>query len=60
MNGDIYLKIKDNGKGFVQDGIMQGNGLNNMKERALKIGGILDIDSKEGEGTIIKFSGNII
>ncbi|MEJ2614669.1 MAG: two-component regulator propeller domain-containing protein, partial [Ignavibacteriaceae bacterium] len=55
----LEMTLKDNGEGFRKEDIKDGNGLGNMKNRAKKIGGHLNIDSKIGEGTIIQFQGNI-
>ena len=56
----LEMVLKDNGKGFCFDEVSNGNGLNNIKERAKMIGGKLTIDSKEGEGTMVKFEGAIL
>jgi two-component system sensor histidine kinase ChiS len=55
----LEMTLKDNGEGFVQPGNSKGNGLYNMSRRAKTIGGILNINSSENEGTYIKFIGNI-
>ncbi|HLG35708.1 MAG TPA: tetratricopeptide repeat protein [Bacteroidia bacterium] len=51
----LTMTIKDNGKGFDAAQQFSGNGLKNMKNRALEIGGQLVIDSIPGIGTTIKF-----
>ena len=56
----LEMILKDNGKGFFENEIKDGNGLINMKNRAAHIGGYLNINSKIGEGTIIQFEGNIL
>ncbi|MGE5806617.1 MAG: two-component regulator propeller domain-containing protein [Ignavibacteria bacterium] len=56
----LEMVLKDNGKGFCLDEVSYGNGINNIKERAKMIGGKLIIDSKEGEGTMVKFEGAIL
>ena len=56
----LEMVLKDNGKGFCLDEVSNGNGLNNIKERAKMIGGKLTIESKEGEGTMVKFEGAIL
>jgi two-component sensor histidine kinase len=58
----LEMTLKDNGKGFCKDAVKkgEGNGLENMLNRAKKIGGHLIINSKIGEGTIIQFQGNIL
>ena len=52
--GKLVMLIEDNGKGFDSNKETQGNGLKNMKKRAIEIGGVLSIDSEPGAGTIIK------
>ncbi len=56
----LEMVLKDNGKGFNVDQISNGNGLINMQQRAKTIGGIININSKEGEGTTLQFVGNIL
>ena len=57
----LQMTLKDNGKGFSRDEISNGgNGLNNIQERAKLIGGILHINSKLNEGTVVQFEGNIL
>lgn len=58
---DDFLKIilRDNGIGMDLNKIIFGNGISNMKKRAQSIGWKLEIDSREGNGTAIIFSGKI-
>jgi signal transduction histidine kinase len=50
----IRVQISDDGQGFaMRDGRPRGYGLVNMTERAKKIGGTLQICSKESHGTEI-------
>ncbi len=56
----LIITMYDNGKGFNIDRKYSGNGLENMKNRADSISGNLRIQSKKGEGTMIKFTGRII
>jgi two-component system sensor histidine kinase UhpB len=49
----LELEIADDGKGFAEEGIRGGNGLNNMRERAASMLGRLRIDSAIGQGTRI-------
>lgn len=55
----FFLRVKDNGVGFEQDEIRNGNGLLSLKRRAEDIGSQLSISSHRGEGTeiIVVFSG---
>ena len=53
----VVLSIIDNGHGFDPDAFYPGHmGLQSMRERAEKIKGILDMDSKRGFGTHIKLT----
>ncbi|EKD99198.1 MAG: PAS sensor protein, partial [uncultured bacterium] len=54
-NGAIKVEIRDNGKGFdVKNlGVIKSFGLLGMSERAISIGGELNVTSKLGQGTII-------
>lgn len=51
----IEVEIKDNGIGFDMLNSKLGNGLLNMKVRSKQIGAVLNINSKIGIGTAIKF-----
>ncbi len=51
---EIYLCIKDNGKGFDSNRHTERNGLRNMRERAQKLGGHCHITSSPGAGTCIE------
>jgi two-component system, NarL family, sensor histidine kinase UhpB len=50
----LVMLIRDNGKGFDVAKDSLGNGLKNMKKRAIDIGGKLLIDTAPGNGTTIK------
>jgi len=52
-NKVIRIAIEDNGKGFNQNEIVEGNGLNNMKKRARDLGVKLEVTSALGEGTAV-------
>lgn len=52
-NDAILFKITDNGKGFDQNAVNAGNGLNNMKKRADDIGAQFKIESQMDKGTQI-------
>lgn len=52
---DVSIDIKDDGIGFdVDSSFSEGMGLGTMKGRTELLGGVLDINSKPGEGTHIK------
>ena len=50
---NVELTIKDDGTGLSKDTIQEGNGLQNMKKRAIELSGILEINS-QGNGTEVK------
>ena len=54
----LYLRIKDDGHGFEQDGVFASRGghfgLLGMRERAERLGGELHLDSHPGEGTEVE------
>ena len=52
----IELAIEDNGIGFDLETIKKGLGLGSMRERAEFSGGLFDIESVGGKGTIIRAS----
>ncbi|KUO49281.1 MAG: hypothetical protein APF76_15870 [Desulfitibacter sp. BRH_c19] len=60
-NNNIIIKIIDNGKGFdlqeYQKNNPESKGLTNMKVRAQNLGGVLTINTNEGQGTevILRF-----
>ncbi|MGH1384642.1 sensor histidine kinase [Kordia sp.] len=47
------LTIKDDGKGFNTETVQKGAGLRNIKDRALILGGLIDITSNVNSGTTI-------
>lgn len=55
-NDILYLQLRDNGKGFDEQEIRRGNGLNNMAIRAKRLGGTLNIASRKGQGTTLNLS----
>jgi len=50
----IHLRFEDNGIGFDPQKLTDRNGIVNMKMRAAKLNGSLDIRSTVGKGTILK------
>jgi len=52
-NNKMIFLIKDNGMGFSEAEIELGNGLNNMKKRALELNADFKIISEKGNGTTI-------
>jgi signal transduction histidine kinase len=61
-NGNLELRIRDNGVGFdigwllKNSGLASALGLRGMKERAVALNGRLEIDSKPKSGTKISVS----
>lgn len=51
--GTFVLTVRDDGRGFDPTSAAEGNGLMNMRARALAMGGQLDVDSGAGRGTTI-------
>lgn len=50
----FLMEIADNGKGFDPEAINEGNGLANMRKRALRMGAAIEVLSSPGKGTIIR------
>lgn len=50
----VSLIVADNGSGFTFAEEGKGLGLSGMRERALLVGGRLDIDSRPGKGTTVR------
>ncbi len=55
-HGSLSLSIQDNGKGFDAQNGSSGNGLRNMKERAVNLHGKFQLNSSSGAGTEITLS----
>jgi two-component system sensor histidine kinase UhpB len=49
----VRLEVSDNGSGFAFAEESKGLGLSGMRERALLVGGTLEIDSRPGKGTSV-------
>ncbi|HUM47206.1 MAG TPA: two-component regulator propeller domain-containing protein [Chitinophagales bacterium] len=57
LNRDtILLVIRDDGIGFQYSDKLSGNGLTNMNRRAELLQGILEINSEEEKGTLVKLT----
>jgi signal transduction histidine kinase len=50
---EAHLTVRDNGKGFQRNGLGTGCGIKGMEERAISLGGAVDISSKPGSGTAV-------
>jgi signal transduction histidine kinase len=55
-NKQLMLEVKDYGKGFSMETTGRGNGLDNMKNRALELNGELKIASEPGTGTTVQLT----
>ena len=53
-NGNVLVKIQDDGSGFNEEEVKKGNGLRNMKARAQLMEGSLSIYSTAGNGTAVE------
>jgi signal transduction histidine kinase len=51
--GNVAFSIQDNGKGFSEEEIAHGNGLNNMRARMNELNGELIIESNPAQGTVV-------
>jgi two-component system sensor histidine kinase UhpB len=62
IQGDLHLIIRDNGRGFDPQAVLQKKyageklGLRSMRERIELAGGKFDISSAPGEGTVLEFT----
>jgi two-component system sensor histidine kinase UhpB len=52
--GKVRLQVADNGSGFAFAEEGKGLGLDGMRERALLVGGALEVDSRPGKGTTVR------
>lgn len=55
-DGVLRVTIDDNGRGFNRDATSSGHGLVGMRERAILLGGNLEVRSAPGDGTTIALS----
>jgi signal transduction histidine kinase len=51
--GFLHLSIRDDGRGFDPVATTSGHGLSSLRQRAAKLGGTIQIDSRPGGGTRI-------
>ena len=58
-NDKMFLRIKDNGKGFNTSTAFSGNGLKNLRSRAKEINAELNVESSQEGGTSINLFVNI-
>jgi two-component system, NarL family, sensor histidine kinase UhpB len=55
VDGELVLDVRDRGRGFEVDGAA-ANGLLGMRERALLVGGRLELRSGPGRGTLVRLA----
>jgi signal transduction histidine kinase len=55
VDGDVRLRVLDNGVGPPGDDAQRGNGLRNMEARAVRLGGHLALRPGEGGGTVLEW-----
>lgn len=48
--------VRDDGRGFQPDACIQGNGLNNLRERAKLLGSRVRIESRPDQGTVVELT----
>jgi ligand-binding sensor domain-containing protein/two-component sensor histidine kinase len=53
VSGSIRIVLADDGRGFDTEAVTSGNGLANMRDRALRSKAVLEIDSAPGRGTAV-------
>lgn len=52
---EVWIEIRDNGQGFtVGDRHLPSAGLASLRERVARLGGVLEIESRPGEGTLLR------
>jgi ligand-binding sensor domain-containing protein/two-component sensor histidine kinase len=52
----LILTVADDGRGFDEHTVAQGNGLQNMRQRAIQVNGSFSLTSRPGEGTTVTLS----
>jgi signal transduction histidine kinase len=52
-HGVLELEVRDDGAGFAEDGTPNGQGLANLRDRLLALGGDVAISSARGRGTVV-------
>ncbi|MGQ0579782.1 MAG: sensor histidine kinase [Betaproteobacteria bacterium] len=56
INGEVEIRIEDDGRGFDPSQAAAGLGLANMRARARRIGAQFDVRGQMGAGTIVRLS----
>jgi ligand-binding sensor domain-containing protein/signal transduction histidine kinase len=55
-HGILSIQLQDDGRGFNLEGMTPGLGINNMYQRASRIGAIFSLESQEEKGTDVRLS----
>jgi two-component system, NarL family, sensor histidine kinase UhpB len=55
-NGAVVLRVRDDGRGIDADGLRSGTGVRGMRERALLVGGDLDVTPLRPHGTEVQLT----
>jgi len=53
-NGEAVLEVDDDGRGFDPADATEGMGLANLRERARALNGSIRVDSRPGDGTVVR------
>ncbi len=53
-DGSLEIALADNGRGFDTSVVSAGNGLKNLRERLVGLGGSYDVESRPGGGTRVR------
>jgi signal transduction histidine kinase len=53
-DGHLLFEIQDDGRGFLPDETGYGTGLQGMADRLDAIGGVLEVSSEPGQGTLVR------
>jgi len=54
VEGSFWIEIRDDGRGFDPDQVRGGTGLRSLRMRAESLGGELQLESKPGQGTVVR------
>jgi PAS domain S-box-containing protein len=57
--GAVHAEVTDDGRGFDPENARGGVGTSAMRQRALNLGGELEIQSEPGWGTLVRFRGPV-
>jgi signal transduction histidine kinase len=55
-DGKVVIRIEDNGIGFNPETVVRGHGLDNVEDRALRLGGRVEVSPRRPRGTIHSLS----